>query len=101
MKLSEIKGKKQFKVVGKLMTLANDLQDDKEFKKFLQDAANGSTKAESLLKLGHILERDDVIDRIMDILSYAKGVEPDDIEDPLGEIMELLSEDNQLPAFLS
>lgn len=102
MKLAELKGKKQLKVIGKLMALAEKLDGDEAFDAFT-DGIKGDKRERALFKLGPILERDDVADDIVGIVAYANGVPKEQAEDMdmLAEIMELLTSDVELPAFLS
>lgn len=101
MKLSEIKGKKQLKVVGRLMSLADSLGGEEAFDAFLEGAKDGDTSVSAFLKLGPFLERDDVADALVDIIAYAKDVEPGEVDNPLGELAEMLTSDVELPGFLS
>lgn len=101
MKLGEIKGKRQLKVLGKLMTLADTLSEDESFKAFMDMFRDDKTRETSLFKLGPLLLRDDVADGIVEVVAYANGIEPEEVSDPVREIMELLTSDVELPAFLS
>lgn len=101
MKLEEIKGKRQLQVVGKLMALADSLSDDDEFKAFAESMRDEKGREGALLKLGPLLTRDDFADGIVELVAFAKGVKPEEVENPVGEIMELVSSDLEIPAFLS
>lgn len=100
MKLGDIKGKRQIQVVGKLMEMADSLSGDEQFDAFM-NAMKGDGREKALFKLGPLLARDDVADAVLEVVAFAKGVKPSSVKDPMGEIVELLASDVELPAFLS
>lgn len=101
MKLGDIKGKKQLQVVGRLAALADTLSDDEQFADFVECVKNGENREKAFFKLGPLLMRDDIADGIVDVMAFAKGVSPEEVDNPMAEIMELVTSDLELPAFLS
>ena len=103
MKLSDIKGKRQLKVIGKLMGVMESVADDEAMKGFMEALKGGEDRGKALFKLGPLLERDDVADGLMEALACAKGIGPEEAEElnVFAELAEMVTEDSELPAFLS
>lgn len=102
MRISDIKGKKQLRIIGMLMALVDSVSDEPSFQDF-KDALNGEDNTKALFKLGPILERDDVAEQIISIVACAKGITEEEADscNMFAEFTELLTSDVELPAFLS
>lgn len=103
MRLSDMKGRKQLRIVGMLMSLVDSISGESAFEDFL-DAMRGDDDGLAMVtKLGPILEREDIADKLVEIVACAKGITTEEADecDVISELIELLTSDMELPAFLS
>lgn len=106
--LSELKGKRGLRTVGKLIAFAESMAGRPEFKAFADSVKDldGSNVAavRALLKLGAMLDDDETCDRLARIVAYGLGEDEDEFAesgDVNAELMELLTKDVGSLGFLS
>lgn len=108
MVLTEIKGKRGLRTIGKLMTFADSVSGRPEFAEFVDAAAavkgDDARAVKALLKLGPILDDDETCDELARIVAYGIGADADDFVengDLNAELLEMLAKDSEALSFLS
>lgn len=106
--LSEIKGKRGLRTVGKLMAFMERLRDTEGFDEFMECVGkidgDGGAAVSAILKLGALFDDDELCDELARIVAYGIGADPDDFVENgnlNAELVELLTKDIGSLSFLS